>query len=372
MTSRKRLLLSYLAVMFMAVVPLVVCGMIFLQKPRHFYLFLFASFSAVILSGTASIALSRFFDRKNKEDMLERLEMIDRGAVVKPEDEADEVVQTIGAMVRRISRRVREDEQKLRIVFEISRIVSSLLHLQGVLDAIVDLLMREFRLDASAIRLIDEDGVLRVLSQQGLNEETLKQADQKPNFGNYAGECFLTGKIIIVNDAVSAAESRSMRDNLCRDMGSFALNPIVVEGKTIGVVSNCSRKKNYFHSRYNDVISVIGSQIGMAIRISQLYEEIYDFSQGLEKKVQERTERLEEKNRQLIEAEKDAAIGKMANRVAHEVRNSLAVVGGFSRRLYEKTREDDPIRTYLGIIVEEVKSLEDKVSGIIRDRSEEP
>ena len=74
----------------------------------------------------------------------------------------------------------------------------------------------------------------------------------------------------------------------------------------------------------------------------------------------------------MIEAEKDAAIGKMANRVAHEVRNSLAVVGGFSRRLYEKTQEDDSIKSYLGIIVEEVKSLEEKVSGIIRDRSEEP
>ena len=358
--------------MFMAVAPIVVCGMILLREPGHFYPFISLAVLAVIFSGMVSSAFSRFFDRKNKKDMFDRLEMIDQGAVVKTVDESDKLGQTITALGNRISRRVREDEQKLRIVFEISRIVSSLLHLQGVLDAIVDLLMREFRLDASAIRLIDEDGVLRILSQQGLSKEALKEADQKPNFGHYAGDCFLTGKIIIVNDASSTGEPRSMRDNLCQEMGSFALNPIVVEGKTIGVLNNCSRKKDYFHSRYNDVISVIGNQIGIAIRISQLYEKVYDLSQDLEKKVQERTEKLEEKTRQLIEAEKDAAIGKMANRVAHEVRNSLAVVGGFSRRLYEKTTEEDSIKSYLGIIVEEVKSLEEKVSSIIRDRSEEP
>ncbi len=58
-------------------------------------------------------------------------------------------------------------------------------------------------------------------------------------------------------------------------------------------------------------------------------------------------------------------MGKMANRIAHELRNPLTVVGGFARRLYEITPDDDPIKRYLRIIVGEVMVLENKVSIIV-------
>jgi len=82
--------------------------------------------------------------------------------------------------------------------------------------------------------------------------------------------------------------------------------------------------------------------------------------------VQERTKELEEKNRQLVKAERLAVLGVMANRVAHELRNSLTVVGGFSRRLHEKMPDDDPNKKYLGVIVKEVMVLEGKVARIIK------
>ena len=95
-------------------------------------------------------------------------------------------------------------------------------------------------------------------------------------------------------------------------------------------------------------------------------EEILNFSKELEKLVKERTEELREKDRQLIEAERLAALGKIANRVAHELRNPLTVIGGFSRRIYEKTPDDDPNKKYLEIIIRETKELENKVSEIIK------
>jgi len=56
----------------------------------------------------------------------------------------------------------------------------------------------------------------------------------------------------------------------------------------------------------------------------------------------------------------------MANMVADECRNSLTVVGGFSRGLYKETPDDDPRKKDLGIIVEEVAALESKVSKIVK------
>ncbi|MBN1104513.1 MAG: methyltransferase domain-containing protein, partial [Deltaproteobacteria bacterium] len=65
------------------------------------------------------------------------------------------------------SRRAKEAEQKITILYEITRFVSSLLDVQLVLDAIVNLLVEEFNLDACSIRLLDADGKLRIKSQKG-------------------------------------------------------------------------------------------------------------------------------------------------------------------------------------------------------------
>ena len=99
-------------------------------------------------------------------------------------------------------------------------------------------------------------------------------------------------------------------------------------------------------------------------------EELYNLTQQLEEKVQERTAEIVEKNKRLIAAERFAAMGKMANRIAHELRNSLTVIGGFAMRADAKTPENDPKKRYLRMIVDEVRILEKKVSDIIKIENE--
>ena len=80
---------------------------------------------------------------------------------------------------------------------------------------------------------------------------------------------------------------------------------------------------------------------------------------------------LQEKNTKLLEAERLAAMGKMANRIAHELRNPLTVVGGFTRRMIEKNHDDDLSKKYFEIILSEVMVLEQKVSEIIKIENSE-
>lgn len=70
-------------------------------------------------------------------------------------------------------------------------------------------------------------------------------------------------------------------------------------------------------------------------------------------------------------AERLAAMGKVANRIAHELRNSLTVVGGFALRIDKETPGNDPKKKYLKLIVDEVRALESKVSDIIKINDEE-
>ncbi|MEA3359804.1 MAG: GAF domain-containing protein [Thermodesulfobacteriota bacterium] len=259
----------------------------------------------------------------------------------------------------------RECEQKLRLLFEISKIICSFNHLQDVLNAIVGSLKNEFELDACSIRMLDDDGNLRIKSQKGLSKKFVETATRRPTEDSYSGECFLTGKITIVNDIKEIDKPISTTLLVGEDVKSFTVTPIKVEGESIGVLVTASKQDNYFHERFNDVIYIIANQIGIAIKISKLYEEIYNFSKVLEKKVEYRTKELREKSKRLIKAEKLAAMVKLVNRIADDCRNPLTVAGGFARRLYEKTPDNDPDKKYLKMIVDEVKILEDNISGII-------
>jgi sigma-B regulation protein RsbU (phosphoserine phosphatase) len=260
---------------------------------------------------------------------------------------------------------LKEAEQKIRILYEITRFVASFLHLQHILDAIVDLLVKEFKLDACSIRQLDSNGNLKIKSHKGLSEAFIEKSTRKPTVDSYSGDCFLTGKIVIVNDATQIDKPISTNLAVGENIQSFALCPIKIEGEIIGVLGTASKKKNYFHERFNDMLYIVASQIGIAIRISQLYGDIYSMSQDLENKVKERTAELEQRTQQLIVAERRAALGEMSSMIAHELRNSLTIVGGFTKRLYEKMNDEDADKKDIKIIIDEIRLLEEKVSKII-------
>jgi putative methionine-R-sulfoxide reductase with GAF domain len=358
MSFHKKLFLSYLLVIGIISGILLLVEWLMYPLPRGSYRVYVTLLLVLSISVSISYLLSRAFSSPVErlfDDLRKTEEVNSEGMPV-----------TVPVKIEGVSRKLRESEQQLNILFEIGKLVSSLLHVQDVLDAIVGLLTREFQLDACSIRLLDEDGNLRIKSYKGLSKAFVETATRKPTVDSYSGEVFLTGKIIIINDAGQIDKPISTTLLVGEDIQSFAVAPIQVEGKIIGVLVTASKNKDYFHERFNDVIYTVANQIGTAIRISQLYDEIYQFSQELERKVQERTQRLEEKAMELVEAEKLAALGKIANRVADECRNSLTVVGGFARRLYENAPDTDPDKEYLGIIMKEVKVLEDKVSEIVR------
>lgn len=105
--------------------------------------------------------------------------------------------------------------------------------------------------------------------------------------------------------------------------------------------------------------------------LQKAHEELSHFSRTLEIMVEERTRELQEANSRLIEAERLAALGKLANRVAHELRNPLMVIGGFAKRMHDKAPDDEPGKRYLRIILKEVELLEARVSEIIKLEDEE-
>ena len=77
---------------------------------------------------------------------------------------------------------------------------------------------------------------------------------------------------------------------------------------------------------------------------------------------------LKQLQKKLVMSEKMAALGEVAAKVAHEIRNPLVSVGGFAKRLEKKL--DGNLKEYAGIIVKEVSRLEDilkEILGFVKD-----
>ena len=133
---------------------------------------------------------------------------------------------------------------------------------------------------------------------------------------------------------------------------SFAAVPLVFQGEARGViyVDNMFREREITEEDIQ-ILTMFASEACLAMENASLYESLED---ALEKvrKTQDR----------LVQSEKLAALGEMAARIAHEIKNPLTVIGGFAARLTRREkgggRDHPPTARYAEIILKEVKRLE--------------
>jgi nitrogen-specific signal transduction histidine kinase len=68
-------------------------------------------------------------------------------------------------------------------------------------------------------------------------------------------------------------------------------------------------------------------------------------------------EKFKELERDYLESQRLASLGRMVERIAHTIRNPIVSIGGFSKRISRKLSDGDQIR-YFERIVKEIDRLE--------------
>jgi PAS domain S-box-containing protein len=248
----------------------------------------------------------------------------------------------------------------------------------------------EYRLAWVGFAVQDEKKTVRPVAQAGFEEGYLETvnitwADTERGRGP-TGTAIRTGKPSICQNMLTDPQYIPWRVEASkRGYASSIALPLFTDDRVIGALNIYAVEPDAFDSEEVKLLMELGEDLTYGITtlrtkaerkqaaeaLRQAHDELYNLSRELEQKVQERTAELEEKSKRLVQAERLATLGKIANRVAHELRNPLTVVGGFSRRMYERTPNDDPTKKYLKIIVEQVKALEDKISEIIKIQNEQ-
>ncbi|MBP1649768.1 MAG: integral rane sensor signal transduction histidine kinase [Bacteroidetes bacterium] len=110
----------------------------------------------------------------------------------------------------------------------------------------------------------------------------------------------------------------------------------------------------------------------MRVRLMQAMDELNQFAQGLESKVEERTQQLKVAHRKLLQTDRLASLGQLSASVAHEINNPLSGVLNLSM-LMQRILKDDGIppgripefRKYLSQVILETSRVGRIVSDLL-------
>jgi two-component system NtrC family sensor kinase len=110
----------------------------------------------------------------------------------------------------------------------------------------------------------------------------------------------------------------------------------------------------------------------MRVRLMQAMDERDQFAQGLESKVEERTEQLKVAHRKLLQTDRLASLGQLSASVAHEINNPLSGVLNLSMLMQRILKEDGippgrvpEFRNYLSQVVSETSRVGKIVSDLL-------
>ena len=152
---------------------------------------------------------------------------------------------------------------------------------------------------------------------------------------------------------------------LVQDIRSVIAVPLVSRGELEGAIYVDTRMSaRHFAQDDLNLLSAMASQAAMAIRNARLY----DAERRANAELQAALAELRETQQQLVQAERLAAVGRLAASVAHELRNPLMVMRNsiyYLDRLVERGKMDSPelFRRYFGKLDSEI----DRQTKIIND-----
>lgn len=146
------------------------------------------------------------------------------------------------------------------------------------------------------------------------------------------------------------------------ELRDFVAMPLVAKDRLVGVIIADNLYRNMpIAPEQIALLELFASQAAQAIEKAGAYHRLEMEKRKLEHAYQE----LQLTHKRLLHSERLATIGNMAAHVAHEIRNPLVTIGGFTRSLQRQLHNPEAVRNTLNIISDEVVRLEKILADVL-------
>jgi signal transduction histidine kinase/DNA-binding response OmpR family regulator len=276
----------------------------------------------------------------------EMLEAIDRSLTeVRLRAERDKLTEGLMEANKRLDQRIKE----LDVLSKVGKSVSALLDTEQLLLRIVDAGLQLTGAEEGSLLLIDkESGDLYMRAQRNVGERFARGFRVKVQ-DTIAGQVVRTGQ-----PYWSSVDDQRLKVKTNYLVMSLAYIPLKIGAEVVGVLLIDNKLSNRAFTE-DDIylLSTLADYAAIAIEKAELYGQLKEFNEELERRVRERTRELRAAQDQLIQSEKLATIGELAAGVAHEINNPIGVILGFTQVLLKRTDEEDAMYRPLTIIERE-------------------
>jgi len=162
-----------------------------------------------------------------------------------------------------------QSRESLFVRLKASEIINRTLDLQIIMDDLLILLLKEFRLDAAIIQLVADNGACSVRSYQGNNRRPITERHWFQESRPYCEMTLAERRPHFVNDTKLAAAAVSLEKTLAEGIVSCAHIPIYREGEpALGVLSVYSKTiSGLFTEEFINLLASLAGQLAQAVTI---------------------------------------------------------------------------------------------------------
>lgn len=248
---------------------------------------------------------------------------------------------------------------KIQAISTISSLINSSLDIQEVLNNSLAAVEHFIEVENSSIFQLDAStGELFFCCARGAGAKKIAELRLTVGEG-IAGWVAQTEKPLIVTDVREDPRFLPSFDAITGFTTRSILGvPLKAKGRLIGVLELLNKTDGTeFNEEDLEIMKILANQIATALENARLYKKVHE-------KLHLTVEELKFTQGKLLQSERLAALGKLAQGVAHEVRNPVAIIGGLAHLIQKKIPATDPTQKLLGEINTAVHRLEIMVREI--------
>jgi signal transduction histidine kinase/CheY-like chemotaxis protein len=264
------------------------------------------------------------------------------------DDEVGRLAQAFNEMANSLEQNEATLQRKVgetTTLYEIGQEITAQVALEPTLRLIVertrDLLQAEVSL--LALRQEESDEFL-LQAYSGTVPQSFGGLRIRPGEG-LVGRVVVAGQPIMVGDYLQEYSDSPFLE-IMQESGfrSAVAVPLKARGPVVGVLCVYGRVPQRFHEEDRQLLSALADQAAIAIENAKLYQQVRQHAEELEARVRERTQELEEANRQLesVSRHKSEFLANMS----HELRTPMNAIIGFTRLVMRRAKDILPTREH--------------------------